>query len=117
MKPLPLKIKRRGVFYEQVRRTDNAAIYSLRYEDGGRIIGHDVFKVRQVGERCFHGNIIPPYEQFPPDEAFGAWAWSYTTLQAADAKYNELIFEEEKKQGEAGNNKGVAGVEICTPSR
>jgi hypothetical protein len=90
MKPLPKQLHRNGCFYQQVQQTSTVAIYSLRCEDGGAIIGFDVFKVRQIGERVFKGKTIPPYEQFPPDSAFGSYAWSYTTEKAGTEKFCEL---------------------------
>ena len=90
MRTLPLRIKRRGVFYALVKRSESAALYSLSYSDGGRNIGFDVFRLRKVGVSSFRGKIIAPYEQFPPDEAFGSTAWSFTTEKAALKKFMEL---------------------------
>jgi hypothetical protein len=91
MKPLPLHLHRNGVFYDQIQRTDSAALYSLRNNQGGRIIGFDVFRVRLMGTSIFQGKTIPPYEQFPGNSAFGSSAWSFSTKEAALEKFkNEL---------------------------
>jgi hypothetical protein len=75
MKPLPRKLHRHGVFYEQVRRTEKVAMYSLRYTPVGPIIGFDVFRVLTRGERVVNGKTLPMGERFPPDSAFGVSAW------------------------------------------
>jgi hypothetical protein len=90
MKPLPEKIHRNGVYYEQVKRSDKAALYSLMYEQGGKIIGFDVFRIIRQGGSLFKGKLYPPYEQFPPNTAYGSTAFSFTTLEASEEKFLEL---------------------------
>jgi hypothetical protein len=97
MKPLPEKIHRNGVYYEQIKRTDRAALYSMRYEQRGTIIGFDVFRIIRQGGGLFKGKLYPPYEQFPPNTAYGSTAFSFTTLEAAEKKYSEI-----RKQGSRG---------------
>jgi|GEM_PF-2739509 hypothetical protein len=87
MKTLLKKLKRKGVFYEQVKRTDGAALYSLRYAEGGPIIGFDVFKVHRQGESHFKGNTYPSYERFPRDSDYGSSAFSFNSLKAAEKKF------------------------------
>jgi hypothetical protein len=104
MKPLPLRLLRRGVYYERIKRTPQAAIYALRYEPEGRIVGYDVFKVVIRPGRVFPPprNAKPPepYEEFPYDERFGSTAWSYTTEKAALEKFDALLSEVEKRKNE-----------------
>lgn len=64
MKTLSKELKRNGVYYEQVKRTDGIALYSLRYEMEGPIIGFDVFKVHRQGESSFKNKIYPPMKDF-----------------------------------------------------
>jgi hypothetical protein len=90
MKPLPEHLCRNGCYYDLVQRMADVAVYSLRYENGGPILGFDVFRVRRMGERVFKGKIIPPYEQWPPGEAYGRYAWSYDTEKTAMEKFIEL---------------------------
>jgi hypothetical protein len=91
MKPLSLHLKRKGVFYSQEQRTETTALYSLRYDQRGPIIGFDCFQVRLLGGKLFKGKTIPPYEQFPRDSDFGSSAWSFSTKEAAMEKFNELV--------------------------
>jgi hypothetical protein len=91
MKTLPFHLHRNGVFYDQIQRTDSVAIYSLRYEQGGRIIGFDVFRIRLMGGSVFNGKSMPPYEKFPGNSAFGKSAWSFTTKEAALRRFSDLI--------------------------
>lgn len=93
MKTLPLKLKRRGVFYDQVKRSEAAAIYSLRHNAGGRIVGYDVYRVLCRGEHAFKGKNYPTAERVPWDREWGQRAWSFTALKAAEEKFSELSFD------------------------
>lgn len=90
MKQLPIILTRKAVYYSQVKRSKRAALYALRYGPAGRIIGYDVFKVVCIGESVFRGKTMPPYEKFPADIDYGSTAFSYSTLEAACKKYNEI---------------------------
>lgn len=90
MKLLPITLTRRGVYYSQVKRSKTAALYSLRYEPAGPIIGYDAFKVQCIGESVFRGKTMPPYEKFPADSDYGSSAFSYSTIEAAEKKYTEI---------------------------
>lgn len=90
MKILPLEIKKRGCLYKQVKRTSKVALYSLCYEKGKPPIGFDVFRVRISRETTFQGRLYPPSEIFPSDTNYGQYAWSYTTEETANKKYEEL---------------------------
>ena len=89
LKPLSLHYIRKGVIYDQVRRTVKAAMYSLRYSksaDPDRVVGYDVFQITVTTHE--------KYEQFPQDdEVFGYTAGSYTTEQAAMEKFRQLAGE------------------------
>ena len=52
-----------------------------------KIININTIKIRKVN---FKNCIIPKRETFPHDEAFGRWAWCFTSLERALAKF-ELI--------------------------
>jgi hypothetical protein len=90
MNKLQKTLTRKGVYYSQVKRTSKAALYSLRYEPGGRIIGYDAFKVCQRGERVLKGKTLARGEQFPADKNYGSKAFSYSTMEAAERKFDEL---------------------------
>ncbi len=91
IKPLPEHLHRRGVYYDLVKRTGNVAIYSLRYSQGKRIVGFDVFRVLVRKGGAFRGKILPPYEQFPIDSAYGQTAWSFDTEKTANRKFDQLV--------------------------
>jgi hypothetical protein len=91
MKPLPLLICRNGVFYHQIKRTADTAIYALRYSAEGRIIGFDLFRVHREGQKLLRGKTIPAHERFPWNQEYGTSAWSYTTEAEALRKFASLV--------------------------
>lgn len=91
MKLLPSYLKRKGVLYSQEGRTETTALYSLRYDQRGPIIGFDCFRVRLVRGKVFNGKSMPPYEQFPRDSDFGSNAWSFSAKGEAMKRFNELV--------------------------
>jgi hypothetical protein len=90
MRKLPAIRKKNGCFYKQVCRSDRTAMYSLSYTDGGEIIAYAVFKIRVDDAFVLHGVEVPEQEHFPCNEDFGKIAWSYTTREFAQVKYDEL---------------------------
>ena len=73
MKDLDIEINRGGFIYKQVFKNDNGYIYSQ--ERNGVMIGYESFlRMENTQYNCI---------SFPGNEAFGKWAWSVRTLEAA----------------------------------
>jgi hypothetical protein len=83
MKPLPIQFDGRGsvrgYIFTQELITDKAYLYKV--ERNGSI-HWEVFKKR---ENTRFGNI-----SYPSDEAFGKWAWTYSSFERAKIKFDEL---------------------------
>lgn len=100
MKELPLQLIRKGFDYKLIQRNSKAAIYSQSKE--GRLLAYEVVKILIAKPYILNSIQFPGGECFPHDEAFGQWAWSYTTtfsqeeaLQKATNKFNEITNKEE----------------------
>jgi hypothetical protein len=95
--------------YVQVKRTETVAMYSVndtRHTGRGsepylQVIGYEVFLVRDQKEVTINinGNTShqPHKEKWPSNESFGKTAWSFALLPQAQAKYDELLGQVEKK--------------------
>lgn len=90
MKPLPESRTKNNVIYTLIERNDVAALCSLQYPGSDKIIGYDVFLIKQQEAGEFNGIKFEEKERFPNDAAFGVWAWSFSKLESAKAKYTAL---------------------------
>jgi hypothetical protein len=94
VKRLPEKFTRNRHQFEQLRRTENTAIY-LQHINGRQkayeviVIGVANRKPARVNSRVTW-EPCQPYECYPGSEAWGAFGWTYTTLEDAKAKYDLL---------------------------
>jgi hypothetical protein len=86
--PLPLKLRKNGFNYTQVKRGKKAFIYAQ--EVTKTVTYYEVFKIKVIPEKNIKGKHIKAHEKFPHDEAFGYWAWSYRDYNMAQKKFNEL---------------------------
>ena len=78
---------KRGGFYKLLKRGTKCLIFERFVR--GRLESIEVFriKIRKVNFKNF---IIPKRETFPHDEAFGRWAWCFTSLDRALAKFEQI---------------------------
>lgn len=97
-KTLPLKFKKKGVYYSQIKREGDFAILSLRYAEKGRIVGYDVVTISRYSPEKFNAKFAQLsgeqgdfVECFPSSEQYGSKAWSFNTLISAENKFQELI--------------------------
>ena len=90
---LPENIRKNGFDYTQVRRGQRSFVF--RQHATPKLDYYEVFliKIRPAGE--VFGKWQPAKERFPGNEDFGNWAWSYSTIEAAMQKYEELEQREE----------------------
>jgi hypothetical protein len=91
---LPEKFTRNRYQFEQLRRTDNTAIY-LQHINGRQkafevvVIAVANRKVGKVNGRVTWEACLP-YECYPSSEMWGTYGWTYTTQADARAKYDLL---------------------------
>lgn len=88
----PLSFRKNGFDYQLVQQNDKVAIYSQN--KFGRTFGWEVHKVRFLAERIAKfGNLVKvlTYKyRVPSNEDFGTYAWSFATLEKAQAKAMEV---------------------------
>jgi len=87
-KPLPAAFRHDGFDFEQVRRSPVTAIYKKSKPGCG--VSFEVVVIRQRNEAIIHGRMIEPREVYPPDRAWGTHGFTFSTLEAATAKFNTL---------------------------
>lgn len=105
MKQLPQTLVRKKFIYEQVQRSDKAALYSQK--EGDRILAYEVFKVRKLNSYVLAGITFEESEAFPHDEAFGLWAWSisvFSDLERALKRAEDIYTKLNTNLDEANND-------------
>jgi hypothetical protein len=87
---LPPTYSHSEMTFEQVDRTDKAAIYKA----SGESAVWEVFKIKVLPPKTIRPNgvekQIPEREKVPGDEDFGLWAWSYINEELAMKRYESI---------------------------
>lgn len=85
-------IVRRQLNYKLVKRTDEVAMYEMRYNAESKYpSGYEVFIIHKNADRNIKGNFIPANESLPRDDDFGKTAFAPATREHAEIRYNQLI--------------------------
>lgn len=79
---LEAKFTRKGVEYEKIEEGPAFFIYSAKMQDSPRK-WFEVFQRRIHDAREIAGQKIEASEAWPPDSAFGSWAWTFDGLNGA----------------------------------
>jgi hypothetical protein len=101
---LPMVKSKNGYLYNQVARTDKAAVYEQKVEKEingtiGRTVGYEVFQIlvgkaysliQKHGKKKGQVYSYPAAEKFPSNEDGGKTLWCYQTLQDAMDKFAEI---------------------------
>ena len=92
--PLPTQFKKEGFQFSQINRSPTSAIY-LKSKDSHS--HYEVLLIQTLPPKTWpDGSTSPLREAFPPSEAWGSKAWSYSSnshsnpLAAATSKFQEL---------------------------
>jgi hypothetical protein len=90
MTPLPEVIRRGGFELTLVSRKGNAAIYRQHRPSGNP--DNDAYEVilPRVLNTNFLGEALPPYEAYSKAEEWGIRGWTFTTLNGAKSKLEEV---------------------------
>jgi hypothetical protein len=88
VKILPAKLRKNGFDYTLILRGERSFIYRQTYCP--KVAYYEVFEIRVQPQKHLFGTIIPEKEVFPPDEAFGAWAWSFRDFDEAKKHFNKI---------------------------
>lgn len=80
--------------FKQLKRTDKVALYQVLHIPRA----FEVFRVKICKPYMMNGVQFPSKEMYPSDEDFGKTAWSHSTLEAAEKKYEELLKKVEEDE-------------------
>ena len=100
MELLPERIRRKGFFYDFVKRGEKAMIYKQTDVEDDFIVAYEVFKVKVDQPKVVFGIQLNEREIFPANEDFGKWAWSCPSLERALKKFEFLESGVVEEQGE-----------------
>ena len=104
---LPEKIKRKGFTYELEKRGNKALMYRQIDDEDGILVAYEVFKIKVDPPKTVFGIPLNEREVFPANEDFGKWAWSCSTKDKAEKRFQDLensLGETEVKDSEEGDN-------------
>ena len=83
----------KGFSYNLISQGKKALIYQQQDEEGNTL-SYEVFriKIQMAGEKMIKGKKIDFIMkiQFPNDNAFGDWAWSFREIEDAKNRFKEL---------------------------
>lgn len=102
IKKIEPSFRKQGVYYDLLLRNGDYAIFSLKYNTTGPIIGHDVVRIgkrslksRNALESLTGSKItVSEYDYFecyPKSSDWGTSAWSFNTFEAAKNKLDSII--------------------------
>lgn len=90
MRELEINIRKNQFDYKQVAATEKAYIYSQSFKGTDKVLAYEVFERRENKPYTIAGNEISAAVAFPHNEAFGQWAFVYTSFEKAQVKFSEL---------------------------
>lgn len=79
---LPEALTKNGLVYRQYKRGEKAMIYA-EVNSSGKPLSYEVFMIKVYPAAERFGKHYPDREGFPPNEAFGKWAWFAHSLETA----------------------------------
>jgi hypothetical protein len=89
-KLLPKELRKKGIYYKQVFRDKDYAIYGLGNSKNS-FLGYEVFQIPRHDGYEIAGNKIAPTEYIPKDEHFGISAFHCLTLERAKLRLQSLM--------------------------
>lgn len=90
MELLPEKIKRKDFFYELEKRGNKALMYRQIDDEDNVLVAYEVFKIKVDPPKVVFGIQLNEREIFPANEDFGKWAWTCSTKEKADRRFQEI---------------------------
>lgn len=88
-KPLAKEIKKKGMFYKEVWRKGDFAIYGMGSSKNS-FLGYEAFEVLKHDGYEIAGNKIDPAETYPNDESFGVTSFYVNDLERAKLRIDQL---------------------------
>jgi hypothetical protein len=79
----PYWVIRQGFRYNLLLSNARMCLYQQTDDERHEIVGYEVFHIKWQNERRINGVFLKRRFQFPHDEAFGYWAWSFGKFKCA----------------------------------
>ncbi len=89
METLPLTFTESNWHHEQVCRTKDYALYK-RWKDTSHAPHWEVIEIGQFKEKKMFDKTVAAHEYYPGATNFGVSAWTFPTMELAQARYDEL---------------------------
>lgn len=101
---LPLELTHHGMRYDQIARSNRAALY-MQSTKAGSVCAYEVWLIRRgdlhralrrtailKGKEISYADLLVEkwYEAFPRDEAFGKTAWTYPDYETAKKVFDTI---------------------------
>lgn len=80
---------KRGFHHQQIERRGEWAVFR-RWKNANPPCHYEVVRIREHGEYQMAGVTIPAGESYPSSEKWGADGFTFTTLEKAMAKFEEV---------------------------
>lgn len=90
MELLTERIRRKGFFYDLEKRGAKTLIYKQTDVEDSVVVAYEVFKIKVDQPKIVFGIQLNEREIFPANEDFGKWAWSCSTRERAEEKFQLL---------------------------
>ena len=90
---IPFRFTKYSTTFTLLDSTEHAALYSRHSQKTGKLQGYDVYRLQsfKTDHTWPNGTITPAGTQYlPSSEQWGTYAWSYQTLDRAQARYKTL---------------------------
>ncbi len=98
---LPINFTHKGFIYKQIKRQNYTVIYQ-KYKENDKNKEHfEVVYIFRHPKREIAGVEIEAKEAMPSDEQWGTYGFSYSNLNDAMKKFDELVEKEENQKNEA----------------
>jgi hypothetical protein len=92
MKELPKEISKKGFIYTQIKRKKNIAIYEQK---SNTLLkqkpSYEVIKIKAHKGLTIADTYLPPSEMYPPSTQWGVAGFTYSDLEAAEERFNQLL--------------------------
>ena len=88
-KTIPTQFKKKGFTYTQLKREGARAIFE-QTRAGSAVHNYEVVKIGRHNGYVMGGMSIEPAETYPGSSLWGITAWTCSTLDAAQQRYDAL---------------------------
>lgn len=89
MKTLEVEFDKSGWHHRQLQRVGDIALYE-RWKDTSPASHYEVIEVGKFEDVVLHGRAIEDRESYPGASSFGKTAWTFPTLDLAQARFQFL---------------------------